>query len=77
MTLSIAISAFAQDTQSDSPNMQVPPTQDRSIEEIPPAMNLLSAIPISQAERDARPAQARPNAQNSTSVSPLPKVETF
>ena len=40
-------------------------------------MNLLSAIPISQAESDARPAQAMPNGHNSTSISPLPKVETF
>jgi len=77
VTLSTALPSFAQGTPSDSPNMQVPPTQDQSIEEIPPAMNLLSAIPISQAESDAQPAQAGPNAQNSTSASPLPKVEIF
>ena len=77
VTLSTALPSFAQGTPSGSPNMQVPPTQDQSIQDIPPAMNLLSAIPISQAESDARPSQARPNAQNSTSASPLPKVEIF
>jgi hypothetical protein len=74
----IAIPACAQDAQSQDPAIPVPAIRDPAIREIPPAMNLLSEIPISQTESGTPAAQAKAATQNApVANSALPKVETF
>ena len=74
----IAIPSCAQSTQSDGPSIRVPAIEDPAVHEIPPAMNLLPAIPISQTENSSPAAQAKPATQSQPAVnSALPKVETF
>jgi len=79
VALLVTIPVSAQDNQSGDPSIPVPAIQDPSIEEIPPAMNLLSAIPISQASGTASTAQEKTTAQKQQQAanSALPKIETF
>jgi uncharacterized protein DUF5818 len=78
VALLIAIPVSAQDNQSGDPSIPVPAIQDPSIEEIPPAMNLLSAIPISQASGTASTTQeTTAQKQQQAANSALPKIETF
>lgn len=70
----IVIPALAQDQSTNS----VPGIQDLAFREIPPAMNLLSEIPISQTQDGTPAAQAKPDTQNAPSTnSALPQVQTF
>ncbi|HEY1799989.1 MAG TPA: DUF5818 domain-containing protein [Terriglobales bacterium] len=78
VALLISMPVCAQDTQSIDPSIPAPAIQDPAIHEIPPAMNLLSAIPISQAESEDSAGQPKPAAQSQQAAnSALPKVETF